>query len=421
MVLEPLSRRPLRLERATVAAALAAEPVPFARPPVLGPDSASIVVVSYDGLPFTRLCLTSLLANTAGEFELIVVDNGSIDGSEEYLVSLARADARVSVLLCGRNGGFPAACNRGLSLARGEHLVLVNNDTMFAPAWLGRLKAHLRSREVGLVGPVTNRIGNEAEVEVGYRTWCEYLAVARRRARDQAGEWIELRTPAMFCVAMRRDAYERIGPLDERYEIGMLEDDDYAERARQAGYQLRCAEDVLVHHFGEAAFGRLVASGEHARILRANKRRYAEKWGRDWAPYPRRAKRSYELDSERLRETLSRTVPAGATVLVVSRGDDGLLQLDGQHALHFPQDTDGGWSGHHPADSEEAIGHLERLRAAGAEYLAVPPAYGWWLDHYAGLREHLDGHHEAIVREERGLAIYRLRASEDRCLQEALP
>ena len=73
----------------------------------------------------------------------------------------------------------------------------------------------------------------------------------------------------MFCLAMRRQTYRHLGPLDERYEVGLLEDDDYADRAREAGYQLRCVEDVVVHHFGEASFGKLVAGGEYARILRA--------------------------------------------------------------------------------------------------------------------------------------------------------
>ena len=255
---------------------------------------------------------------------------------------------------------------------------------------------------------MTNRIGNEAEIDTDYRTWGEYLEAARRRALDHAGEWLEIGTPAMFCLAMRRQTYLRLGPLDEGYEIGLLEDDDYAERARRAGYELRCADDVLVHHFGEASFGQLVASGEYARILEANQRRYAQKWGRPWQPYGRRPNPRYSREAEQVREAVKETVPSGSTVLVISRGDDELLQLNGRRAEHFPQAEDGGWAGHHPADSEEAIAHLESLRERGAEFLVVPPTYLWWLRHYEGLREHLDANYEPVVADDRAGAIYRL-------------
>ncbi|HLB21533.1 MAG TPA: glycosyltransferase family 2 protein, partial [Solirubrobacteraceae bacterium] len=411
MVLEPVSRRPTTLPRATVEAAHR-HPVPScSRPPALGRDSASVVVVTHGGLAFTRLCLETLLANSGGDFELIVVDNGSADATPAYLTRLAQADARVRALLNGRNMGFAAACNQGLCLAGGDHLVLLNNDTMVAPGWLARLVAHLRNPEVGLVGPVTNRIGNEAEIATDYRTWGEFLTLARRRARAHAGEWLQVRTPAMFCLALRRETYLSLGPLDERYEVGLLEDDDYAERARQAGYQQRCVEDVLVHHFGEASFGRLVAGGEYSRILRANQRRFAEKWHKEWEPYGRRPNPRYEREAEHLREAVKAAVPSGSTVLVISRGDESLLRLNGRHALHFPQARDGCWAGHHPADSEEAIGHLETLREDGAEYLAVPSTYRWWLDHYDGLRRHLESRHEPVLSDEQGVAIYRLQGA----------
>jgi GT2 family glycosyltransferase len=408
MVVEPISRRPTTLPRATVEAAYR-HPVPScAQPPALGADSASVVVVTHDGLAFTRLCLETLLANTGGDFELIIVDNGSADGTPAYLMRLAQSDARTRVLLNGRNMGFAAACNQGLSLALAEHLVLLNNDTMVPPGWLSGLVAHLRNPEVGLVGPVTNRIGNEAEIETDYTTWGEFLKLAHRRSQEHAGEWLEVRTPAMFCLAMRRETQRRLGPLDERYEVGLLEDDDYADRARQAGYQLRCVEDVLIHHFGEASFGRLVAGGEYSRILRANQRRYAEKWNREWEPYGRRPNPRYEREVQHLRDAVKAAVPSGATVLVISRGDDALLSLNGRRALHFPQARDGGWAGHHPADSEDAIDQLEALRDGGAEYLAVPSTYRWWLEHYEGLRHHLGTRYETIVSDERGVAIYRL-------------
>lgn len=409
MVLTPVCRRPTTLPRATVEEAQRHRPPSWEKAPELGPGSASVVVVTFNGLAFTRLCLESLLVHTGGDFELVVVDNGSSDGTPDYLTRLAARNARVRVLLNGRNFGFAAACNQGLGLAGGESLVLLNNDTMLAPEWLDRLLAHLRNPEVGLVGPVTNRIGNEAEVPADYRTWGEFLALARRRRHEHAGEWLQMRTPAMFCMAMRRDTYARLGPLDERYEVGLLEDDDYAERARRAGFQLRCVEDVLVHHFGEASFGRLVADGEYARILRANQRRFAEKWEREWEPYGRRPNPRYERDAGKLREAVAGAVPAGSKVLVVSRGDDSLLELEGRDGLHFPQDGDGGWAGHHPADSAEAVAHLERLRERGAEYLAIPSTYRWWLEHYDGLRDHLDSHYQAVVQEPEGSVVYRLK------------
>jgi GT2 family glycosyltransferase len=409
MELEPVCRRPTTLPRATVEAAQGNAISVYEDAPELGPGSASIVVVTYNGLTFNRLCLESVLAHSADrDFELIVVDNGSSDGTRSYLLKLADGDARIRVLLNGRNAGFAPACNQGLGLALGENLVLLNNDTMVAPGWLSGLLAHLRNPGVGLVGPVTNRIGNEAEVETGYRTWGEFLEFARRRAGERAGDWLELRTPAMFCLAMRRQTYRHLGPLDERYEVGLLEDDDYADRAREAGYQLRCVEDTVVHHFGEASFGKLVAGGEYGRILRANQERYAEKWDRPWEPYGRRPNPRYERESEHLREAVRAAVPAGAEVLVISRGDDTLLELNGRRAAHFPQDENGGWSGHHPANSEEAISQLERLRGNGAGYLVVPPTYRWWLNHYDGLREHLDSRYRTVVSDERAGAIYQL-------------
>jgi GT2 family glycosyltransferase len=409
MPLVPSSRRPTVLPRATVEAAQA-NPLPvLAEAPPLGEGSASIVVVTYDNLVFTRLCLASVLANTAADdFELIVVDNGSKDGTPGYLALLSERHARVRAVLNGTNRGFAAACNQGLALADGDDLVLLNNDTLVPPGWLQRLRRHLRNPEVGLVGPVTNRIGTESEIDADYETWGEFLAFAEQLGTAQAGRWLEIGTPAMFCLAMRRQTYLQLGPLDERYELGLLEDDDYADRARCAGYQLRCVEDTIVHHFGEASFGKLVPSGEHARILAANKERYREKWGRPWQPYERRRNVRYEREIATMRKAVKEVVPAGATVLVISRGGEELVQLNGRRAMHFPQSEDGGWAGHHPGDSAKAIDHLEELRREGAAYLVVPPTYLWWLRHYHGLRDHLERNCERLGVEERAGAIYRL-------------
>jgi hypothetical protein len=89
-------------------------------------------------------------------------------------------------------------------------------------------------------------------------------------------------------------------------------------------------------------------------------------------------------------------VPAGASVLVVSRGDDDLLDLGGVSAGHFPQDEEGQYLGYYPSDSESAINMLEGMRAAGAQYLVFPSPAFWWLNFYGGLRRHLQDNYRLI-------------------------
>jgi len=348
-------------------------------------------VVTCNELVYTRLCLESLLAYTDDPaYEIIVVDNGSSDETPTYLRAMARHHDRLRVKFNDINRGFAAATNQGLALARGNVLVLLNNDTILPPDWLPALTNYLENPGIGLVGPVTNRAGNEAQIDTTYETFGEFLHFAADTLRARKGQSFDLRMLAMYCVAMRRDVYERVGPLDERFELGLFEDDDYALRVRAAGLRVVCAEGVFIHHFGQASMGRLAENGAYGRLFHANRRRWEEKWFLDWQPYRRRRPAPYEELVEQVRDLVKQTLPAQATVAVVSKGDDALLALGGRRAWHFPRMPDGTYSGHYPADSAAAIEHLEALRNAGAEYLIIPRTGLWWLDHYHDFRDHLD-------------------------------
>lgn len=109
----------------------------------------------------------------------------------------------------------------------------------------------------------------------------------------------------------------------------------------------------------------------------------------------------------RVQDWVRFTVPAAATTVVVSRGDDELMQLGGRPAWHFPRLPDGRYAGEYPADSAEAISQLEELRAQGAGYLVLPNTAFWWLDFYDDLRRHLEGHCETVV-SNHDCRIYRL-------------
>jgi GT2 family glycosyltransferase len=99
----------------------------------------------------------------------------------------------------------------------------------------------------------------------------------------------------------------------------------------------------------------------------------------------------YRLMVEQLRDAVTEAVPAGARILIVSRGDRELVDLEGLDCHHFPQDAAGRYAGFHPRDGAEAVAQLEALRQAGAEYLVFPATANWWLRHYGELAEHLDG------------------------------
>lgn len=116
--------------------------------------------------------------------------------------------------------------------------------------------------------------------------------------------------------------------------------------------------------------------------------------------------RSYLDDVAALRAEVDRHVPEGATVLVVSRGDSELLRLGDREARHFPGDQSGRYLGHHPADDGEALALLEAQREAGAEYLVVPAAEAWWLDHYEGLAARLRD--EEVAGPDEACSIYSL-------------
>lgn len=103
-----------------------------------------------------------------------------------------------------------------------------------------------------------------------------------------------------------------------------------------------------------------------------------------------RRERAYRAMVDEVRRGLAEVTPEGAKIGVVSRGDEEMVSPPGREGWHVPSQEDGRWAGHHPADAAEAIAWVEELRVRGAGWLAIPAVMFWWLDHYRGLREHLD-------------------------------
>lgn len=255
--------------------------------------SVSVVVVTYNNLDYTKACLESIDAFSAwAELEVIVVDNASSDGTQDFLREWAGKDRFRRVILNERNLGFSAANNQGLAAANGAFLILLNNDTYVTRGWIRGLVTRLRlDPTVGLIGPVTNNIGNEARIESNYSGMTEMAEFAEEFTARHAGRMFEIDKLAFFCVAMPRSTYEVVGPLDEAFGTGFFEDDDYCRRVQANGLRCVCVEDVFVHHHLSASFDALKAEARQA-LFERNRKIYEAKWG-PWEPHSYRRPASH--------------------------------------------------------------------------------------------------------------------------------
>ena len=132
--------------------------------------------------------------------------------------------------------------------------------------------------KIALVGPMSNYAPPPQLVEeVPYRDLTELHLFARQWRDQHRGKWMRVRKLSGFCILMKRAVYEAIGGLDEQFGLGFFDDDDLAERARRAGFELAVACDLFVHHFGSRTFAGNGVDAE--KLLDANAAKFAAKWG----------------------------------------------------------------------------------------------------------------------------------------------
>ncbi len=234
----------------------------------------SIVILTCNQLEYTKLCVDSLKRYTSHPYELIFVDNGSDDGTPEYLKTIAGA----KVIENAENLGFPKACNQGIEVATGDYILLLNNDVILTDQWLERLVACANSdAKIGIVGPMTNNIsGQQRDEHVQYSSIEEMHHYAQLFHEKNRGNWLDCPRIVGFCMLVKREVVEKIGTLDERFGKGNFEDDDYCLRAHQAGYRTVIAGDAFIHHFGSVTFKQTT---DYNALLKENEQKFLEKWG----------------------------------------------------------------------------------------------------------------------------------------------
>ena len=234
----------------------------------------SIIILTFNQLSLTRICLNSIRKHTKHPYELIMVDNASSDGTVDYLKKIKGA----KLILNPENKGFARGVNQGIRIARGDFILLLNNDTIVAAHWLDNLLKCINSQEqIGIVGPRTNYAGGAQGGIIGDFSGLEKIErFSRRFNQTDPGKWFEVELIVGFCMLLRREVIDRTGLFDEGYQFGMFEDNDYCRRALAQGFRLVCAGDTFVYHIGSPSFQK--NNLNMALIFGRNKKRFEEKW-----------------------------------------------------------------------------------------------------------------------------------------------
>jgi len=221
----------------------------------------SIIIPNYNGERFLPACLDALRRQKYSPFEVIVVDNGSSDGS---VALLEREYPEVRLLQMERNAGLTGACNAGAAIARGEVLVLLNNDTEPEPGWLAALVQALAEHPEA--GSVASKMLLFERRDTLHTTGDLYGVdgIPRNRGvweRDegQYDEAIEIFSACGGASAYRREAWEEVGGFDEDFFM-YCEDVDLGWRLQLAGYRAVFAPEARVYHRLSATGGGAVAS-----------------------------------------------------------------------------------------------------------------------------------------------------------------
>ncbi|HWR58585.1 MAG TPA: glycosyltransferase family 2 protein [Thermodesulfovibrionales bacterium] len=224
----------------------------------------SIVVPVYNQLHYTKICLASLCHTINKECEVIVIDNGSSDGTAEYLSGCQD----VRVITNRENLGCAAAWNQGVKASQAPWIAILNNDTVLSPHWLAGLLDFAAEKGVDIVSPAFR------EGEYNYDI-SEYATdyVSRMQSVSRMG------VAQGICFMVRRIVFDKVGHFDENFRIGQFEDRDFFRRARLAGFVLGTTGRSFIHHFGSITQDSIRGQNTAWPYERENRAYYRRKYG----------------------------------------------------------------------------------------------------------------------------------------------
>lgn len=241
-------------------------------------NDTSIIIIVHNQLKYTRKCIESIMRNTSN-YQLILIDNGSTDETLDYFLY----DIVGQVIHNETNLGFAKAVNQGLNLVETEYVCLLNNDTIVPHRWLDNMIAHFDKSpykdKLGLIGCISN-VASGLQRDNSY-AWEDGELNIQIHADNRNFLFynMEILSPRIIglCMLFKKELIDTIGNFDERFEVGMFEDDDFSYRAYKAGYTNIVANDVFIYHYGMTSWANKY---QWERCFKENREKFKEKWGK---------------------------------------------------------------------------------------------------------------------------------------------
>jgi len=223
------------------------------------PGLISAIVLNWNGKDVIVDCINSLLSQSHILKEIIVVDNGSVDGSLEMIRS--RYSGSIQLIENGANLGFAEGCNVGIRAAQGEFIALVNSDSVLEPDWMREMSRGIQlSPKVGMCACKIYFLKYPGYIEnMGQTISRDGFGRTRGRLEKDTGQYDHRR--AVFCPSgcaalYRRKMLDECGLFDQKF-FAYADDIDMGLRGRLMGYVCHCIPTAIAHHHLSASFGLL--------------------------------------------------------------------------------------------------------------------------------------------------------------------
>ena len=286
----------------------------------------SIVMPVLNNLRYTIEAIESVRRNSE-DYELFIVDGGSTDGSGEWIAQLTKSAPKQIHGIMAKTGGFPESMNYGLLAASGKYIVWLNNDVIVTPGWLDKLSWAIDHGaqitgvgRVGLAGPVSNSVGGRQVHPDAKYDIAGLVAFAQVHEKENHRQVFLAGFLSGFCLMITRQVLQDVGLLDERYNPGGFEDNDYLLTAEALGWRGVIAADTFIHHYGSRTIS--LPEFAHTNGGLANRAKFYDHWKTD---KPQKLVAIYRVHNEaqRIEKSLQRTAEfADAIVVLCDRCTD---------------------------------------------------------------------------------------------------